>query len=90
MKFSISILRYLGKLKGGIIVLLSIVYNKKYYEATFYYNAEDILLTISDNLEKILGHKITEDSEYVNILKDILKKITPYNEINSKIPEILE
>ena len=85
MKFDISILKYLGKLKDGILVLLSVVYNNKYYEATFYYNATDILLTISNDLEKELGHKITNDPEYVSILRDILKKITPYSEVDVEI-----
>ena len=79
MKFEISILKYLGKIKGGILVLLSIVYDNKYYEATFYYNATDILLTVSEDLEKLIKHKITEDPEYTDILKDILRKVIPYS-----------
>ena len=35
-KFKISILEYLGKLEQGVLVLLSIVYNNQYYEATFF------------------------------------------------------
>jgi len=81
MKFEISILKYLGKLKDGILVLLAIVYNNKYYEATFYYTATDILLTISEELEKELGYKISAHPEYADILRDILRKITPYSDV---------
>lgn len=89
MKYKISILKYFGRIKDGILVLLSIVFDNNYYEATFYYNKTDILLTISEDLEKNIGHKISEDDDYVNILKDILKQITPYSEIINKLETIL-
>ena len=54
-KFDVSVLEYLGKVDGGILVLLSIVYQKQYYEATFFYNEQDILLTISEDLEQVTG-----------------------------------
>ena len=82
MRFEISLLKYLGKLKDGVLVLLAIVYNNKYYEATFYYTATDILLTISEDLEKELGHEITKDPEYIDILRIILKKIIHYSEVD--------
>ena len=89
MKFSISVLKYLGKLKDGILVLLSIVYDNKYYEATFFYTDSDILLTISEKLEIELGYKIKEDPEYIDILRDILRKIIPYSEALSTVEPIL-
>jgi hypothetical protein len=88
MEFSISILNYLGKINRGALVLLSIMYKGKYYEGTFFYTAEDILLTISKPLEEELGHKIEDDPEYVDVLRDILKKITPYNEIIKQLKAI--
>jgi hypothetical protein len=88
MEFSISILNYLGKINRGALVLLSIMYKGKYFEGTFFYTAEDILLTISKPLEKELGHKIEDDPEYVDVLKDILKKITPYNEVMPQLKAI--
>jgi hypothetical protein len=87
MKFSVSILEYLGKVDDAILVLLSIIYNEKYYEATFLYNKEDILLTASEELEQDLGYKITEDSEYVDLLRNILKQIVPYNELINRIDD---
>jgi hypothetical protein len=87
MKFSVSILEYLGKVDNAILVLLSIIYNEKYYEATFLYNKEDILLTASEELEQDLGYKITEDSEYVDLLRNILKQIVPYNELINRIDD---
>lgn len=89
MKFAISILKYLGKLDKGILVLLSVVYKEKYYEATFYYTDADIFLTISEELTEELGHEINQDPEYIDILKDILHKITPYKEIITQLEDII-
>ena len=83
-----SILEYIGTIENGVLVLISILYNEKYYEGTFYYTDKDILLTISEELEKNLGHKITEDKDYVSILKDILKRIVPFNEIKNTLDPV--
>ncbi len=81
----ISILEYLGLINDGILIYLSIIHNEKYYEGTFYYTEKDILLTVSEELEKELGHTIKEDENYVNILKDILHKMAPYEETKNKL-----
>ena len=81
MRFQVSILQYLGLFNNGVLVLISIIYNDKYYEGTFFYNEEDIVLTVSNELETVLGNKIIDDVEYVDILKNILKLIAPYNEV---------
>jgi hypothetical protein len=49
-KFDVSIIEYLGKVDGGILVLIGIVYQNTYYESTFFYNEKDILLTVSEDL----------------------------------------
>jgi len=49
--FDFSVLEYLGKVETGVLVLLSVVYEKKYFEATFFYDDKNIVLTISDELE---------------------------------------
>ena len=85
--FDISILEYLGKVDGGILVLLGIVYQSVYYEATFFYNDKDILLTISEDLEQLTGD-IKKHRSYQNILQDILKKIVPYSEIYDRIDPV--
>jgi hypothetical protein len=54
MEFSVSVLDYLGKLNNGVLVLLSIMYKNEYFESTFFYTKEDILLTISDSRKDFL------------------------------------
>jgi hypothetical protein len=85
MEFSVSILDYLGKLNNGVLVLLSIIYKEKYFESTFFYTKTDILLTTSEQLENAIGHKIEEHPDYINLLKEILKKISPYDEVYNQL-----
>ena len=87
-KFQVSILEYLGRLETGILVLVSITYDFKYYEATYFYTDEQLVLTASEDLENILGHKIIDDDGYVDLIKDIIKKVVPYNEMWSRIDDI--
>lgn len=86
-KFDISILEYLGKVDGGVLVLLAIVYQEEYSEATFFYNQTDILLTISEELEEKVGD-ITKHKQYPQILKDILKQIVPYDQMFDSIDPV--
>jgi hypothetical protein len=86
--FNVSINEYLGKVENGILVLLSIVYDGSYYESTFFYNEKDIILTISDEMEGILGCDIKKHPGYTKLLKDVLGKIVPYNEIIDRIDEV--
>jgi hypothetical protein len=85
--FDVSVLEYLGKVDGGVLVLLSIIYDTKYYEATFFYNSSDILLTINQDLEDIVGD-IKLHSYYQPLLKDILKKIVPYSEMYERLNDV--
>ena len=87
-KFQVSILEYLGKLGLGVMTLISIVYNDTYYEATYFYTSDQLVLTAPDNLEEDLGHKITEDESYQDLIRSIIRKVVPYDEIYSRIDDI--
>jgi hypothetical protein len=87
-KFHISVLEYLGKIENGILVLLSIVYNNEYYEATYFYTDEQLVLTVPEELEEVLGHKIIDDPNYVDIIKAIIKKVVPYSEMWGRLDEV--
>lgn len=86
-EFDISIIEYLGKVDGGVLVLLGVVYRGEYFEATFFYNENDILLTISEELESITG-PIKEHPSYIDILRDIIRKIVPYDEMYNRIDPV--
>jgi hypothetical protein len=85
--FDFSVLEYLGKVETGVLVLLSVIYRNKYYEATFFYDERNIILTISDELENIVGD-IKKHPEYFDCLRDILKKVVPHNEMFVRIDPV--
>jgi len=85
MKFSANILDYLGKYEDGVLVLLSIQYESSFYDSTYYYNSEHLLLTISDELEMELGGTITQDPDYPDLIRYIIKKTIPYEEIFNRL-----
>jgi hypothetical protein len=87
-KFKISILEYLGKLDIGVLALISIVYDNKYYEATYFYTGEQLVLTVQEELEEELGHKISKDSEYTNLIRNIINKVVPYDEVYNRLDEV--
>lgn len=87
-KFKVSILDYLGKIDPGVLALISIVYREEYHEATFFYTQEQMVLTISEDLESKLGYPITEDPEYSKLISEIIKRVIPYTEIYNRIDDV--
>jgi hypothetical protein len=88
IKFNASILDYLGKLDIGVLVLVSIIYESQYYEATFFYTQDQMVLTISEDLEEVIGHPIDKDPEYADLLSDILKRLIPFNEMYNRLDDV--
>lgn len=85
--FEFSVLEYLGKLENGVLVLLSVIHERNYYEATFFYDNRNIILTISDELESVIGD-IKQHPEYFDCLRDILRKVVPHNEMFERIDPV--
>jgi len=77
----IDIIDYLGKHQDGILVLLTLGYKDKYYEATFFYTKDMLALTPDEKLEEELGTIIEEWDGYNQLMFDILKKVVPYEEM---------
>jgi len=86
-KIDVSIVEYTGKFADGIIVLLGIMYDGEYFDACFFYTPEDIVLTISDEMEEKVGD-IKKHPQYKDILLQILRKVGNFNEMWEKLEEI--
>lgn len=84
---SVSILEYLGKVEDGVLVLIGVVHNKIYYEATFFYTEKDMILTISEELEAVVGD-IKKHPEYTSILTELIKKVVPYAQMIDSIDPV--
>jgi hypothetical protein len=85
MSFNISIVEYFGKVVNGVLVLLSIIYEEEYYEATFFYTDKTYALVISEELEEKIGIKIQEHPEYQEIITYVQSKVVPYKEIYNRL-----
>lgn len=85
MKFELDILDYLGTINIGVLVLISIKYDNKYYESTYYYDTEYFVLTVPDNLDEALGHNISEDEDYTELIRTLIKRVVPFDEIYNRL-----
>lgn len=83
-----SVLEYLGRVADGILVLISVIYEEEYFEATFFYNNESFILTISEEMEERLGTPIQLHPEYNSIMQSIKAKIVPFYEIWEQMNDI--
>lgn len=88
MEIKTSVLDYLGKFEGGIMVLIALTCDNEYYEGVFFYNAESIVFSVDEKLEQKLGHKIEELDGYPDLLRGILKDIVPYNQMINRIDDV--
>jgi hypothetical protein len=88
MTIETSILDYMGKIEQSIFVLVSFVYNNKYYEGIFVYTDEQIMLNVDDDLEEVLGCTIKQYKEYEDILRFLIKNVVPWSEMINRIDDI--
>ena len=82
----ISIIQYLGRVGEGIITLININFlnDELTFDATFYYTDTEMILTVSDEVEEVIGD-IKQHPNYTEILKLCLKKVVPYNQMIDSI-----
>ena len=88
MKINADIIDYMGKYNNGVLVLISLSLENKFYEGTIFYSDSDIVLTVDENIEDILETKIEYWDGYKELLESILKKLIPYQEISSRLDDV--
>lgn len=83
---SISIIDYIGKIKDGIAILLSINIEDTAYQLVFWFNKEcKYALSVEDNLLKVLNIKSIYEYEHIdNLLEKIFSTLPPVKEIFEK------
>jgi hypothetical protein len=85
--FEFSVLEYLGKLENGVLAIISIKYKKSFYEGTFFYTDKDVVFTISEELQSIVGN-IKDHPNYYEYIKKLLRIVVPFNEIYNSIDPV--
>ncbi len=79
---NVSIIKYLGKVGGGVLTLINIDFEDKLltFDATFFYTEKEMILTIPEEIENKIGN-VKNIPEYETILRLCLRKVVPFGEI---------
>ena len=88
MKVKTDIVDYMGKYETGILVLINVSVDDKFYEGTLFYSDKDIVLTVDNSIEERLGSEIELWDGYKDLLESILSKLIPYEEISKRIDDV--
>ena len=88
MKIKADIVDYMGKYETGVLVLINVGVDDKFYEGTLFYSDKDIVLTVDNSIEEKLGSEIELWDGYKGLLESILGKLIPYEEISKRIDDV--
>ena len=88
MEIKADIVDYMGKYETGVLVLINVGVDDKFYEGTLFYSDKDIVLTVDNSIEEKLGSEIELWDGYKDLLESILSKLIPYEEISKRIDDV--
>lgn len=89
MTLNISIKDYMGKAEGGVVCLLSIIYDGVSTEAIFWYIPDGYVISVDPILlEKLSINKIEDFPEYEETILYIRTRVVPYYDIYNKIDDV--
>ena len=75
-----SVLDYIGKYEGGILVSVGLMHDNKFHNGIFYYTENKMIITIDDSLKEIIGDiELTDD--YIPLMESIINMVQPYENI---------
>lgn len=83
----LNIKNYYGIVENGVLAILSIEHDNKFYEGTYWYSDTIKLMTIEIDLENIIG-KIEDDAEYENYLIHLAEIATPLDQLINVLPKL--
>jgi hypothetical protein len=75
-----SILDYLGKYEGGILVSVGLMYEGNFYNGIFYYTSDKMIITTDDNFKEKVG-EIEMLEDYYSLMESIINMVEPYENI---------
>jgi hypothetical protein len=83
---SISVVDYIGKVKDGVAIMLSINVEDTIYQMIFWFNRNcNYVLTVEDKLLEILKIKTIYEYEHLNdLLEKIFKALPPVKDLFEK------
>lgn len=75
-----SIIDYLGKYEGGILVNINLMFNEEYFDAIFYYTSDKMIITVEDSFIEKWG-PIEMNNEYLGLMESIINMVESYESI---------
>ncbi len=88
MEITASILDYIGKYEGGILVSVSLMFKERYYNSIFYYTSSEMIINVEESMTKDMGFEIEQHKDYLKLLKSVIKQCEPFENIFDKLEEI--
>jgi hypothetical protein len=88
MEIKASILDYLGKYENGILVSVGLMYKEKFYNSIFYYTENQMIINVEEKMTKDMGYEIEQHKDYLPLLKSIIEKCEPFEEVIEQLDEI--
>jgi hypothetical protein len=88
MEIKADIVDYMGKYESGVLVLINLNIDGRFYEGTLFYSDKELVLTPDEQVEKVIGMEIELWDGYKTLLENILKKLIPYEEISKRLDEV--
>jgi hypothetical protein len=88
MEITASILDYLGKYEGGILVSVGLMYNQKFYNSIFYYTSNRMIINVEEKMTQDMKYEIEEHKDYLLLLKSIISMCDPHENLINQLEEI--
>jgi hypothetical protein len=88
MEIKVDIVDYMGKMEGGILVLLSVNCDGSFSEGTIFYTPENLALTVSQEVEEKIGSPIEVWDGYQDLVVSTLKKLIPCEELLKRMDDV--
>jgi hypothetical protein len=88
MEITASILDYLGKYEGGILVSVGLMYNQKFYNSIFYYTSNRMIINVEEKMTQDMKYEIEEHKDYLLLLKSIISMCDPHEILINQLEEI--
>lgn len=86
MRITASVLDYLGKYEGGILVSVGLVYENTFYNSIFYYTSDKMIISIDDDLATKIG-EIEFSEDYIPLMESIINMVEPYEEMINQVKD---
>jgi hypothetical protein len=81
-----SIIDYLGKYEGGILVNINLMFNEEYFDGIFYYTSDKMIITVEDSFIEKWG-PIEMTNEYLGFMESIINMVEPYDSVITQLDD---